>query len=353
MCVSHYFDAHGTKKKLPIGVLDTVQTLHDCLDQLEDAAWGPECVAAHAAVASLCETWWLRDGPARERVIVQALPPLVEAVLRGAAPRPALRRLHGLRAAFAVVDFDDAASDNFAALLLRLASSPHCLKVPEGQRLLGSLLALATPTAPAASSSSSLRTQLHRSMRAQIPDNKASSILQALGEIYFCAWKEADADTRTAIEQEVLSDLVYAAIHAANGGLVENLLVVLEKFHDAKRNAAGQALLQRLYGPILWRSLSSAHARVRAQAARVLQAVFPLSTTTEKNPVTKGVAALKQLLQDRDARVRAAGSQAVAAILTTYWDVVPARDIRVLLNRKWFVSSLCADSVRKTLFVGS
>jgi len=331
-CVSKYFESHHGKKLLPTGLLETTRALHDCLDQLEDPAWGPEAVAAHAAIVSLCETWWLNQGPDAEQVIVQALPSIVQAVLLQQQPqqngttnnsKAALKRLYALRTALTVIDFADPASDNFADLLLRLASAPHCLKVTEGQRLLAFLLL---------SEDAVLRTKLHRAIRAQIPgSNPKTSILQAFGEIYFGAWKEAGDDARAALEEDVLKELVYAVIHAENASLAQNLRTVLEKFHDSKKNSAGQALLQRLYGPILWRSLSGANALVRVRATAVLPAVFPLSS--EKNPVARGVAALKQLLQDTDPRVRVAGAEAVATVLATYWDVLPARDIRVLLNR--------------------
>ena len=204
-----------------------------------------------------------------------------------------------------MIDYADAASDNFAALLLRLASAPHCLKVAEGQRLLAFLLSQ--------SEDAVLRTKLHRAIRAQIPgSNPKASILQAFGEIYFGAWKDAaDSDARAALEEDVLKELVYAVIHAENASLAQNLRTVLEKFHDSKKNAAGQALLQRLYGPILWRSLSGANALVRVRATAVLPAVFPLSSS-DKNPVARGVAALKQLLTDTDPRVRVAAAEAVA-----------------------------------------
>ena len=87
-CVSKYFESHHGKKLLPSGLWETAKALHDCLDQLEDPAWGPEAVAAHAAIVSLCETWWLKQGPDAEQVIVQALPCLVQAVLSLQQPQP-------------------------------------------------------------------------------------------------------------------------------------------------------------------------------------------------------------------------------------------------------------------------
>lgn len=358
LCVSAYFQEHNKNNNrkgissstaaAAIPLFDTALALHNCLDQLEDPSWGPECVAAHAAIVALCETWWTRDGPHREQLIAQALPPLVENVLdvstTNNSNKAALKRLYNLRTALTVIDFDDAASDEFAHLLLRLASQPHALKSAEGQRLLSFLLW----EIPA------LRPRLHQALRAQIPNNHSVTVLRGVGEIYFGAWSlgaaaaasdnnyngnDAAREQLLALEQDTLQELVYTAIHGSHASLVQNLReTVLAKFHDAKTKARGQALLQRLYGPILWRGLAAANAAVRVQAAHALAAVFPLSVT-DRNPVRQGVTALQQLLQDADPRVRCAGSQAVAAILTTYWDVVPAKDIRVLLNRAYI--SIC------------
>jgi hypothetical protein len=58
------------------------------------------------------------------------------------------------------------------------------------------------------------------------------------------------------------------------------------------------------------------------------------------------------LLQDRDPRVRVAGSEAMAKILSTYWDVLPSTEIRVLLNREYLglsARSMCLFY----LFVGT
>ena len=73
-------------------------------------------------------------------------------------------------------------------------------------------------------------------------------------------------------------------------------------------------------------------------AIRALGQVFPLqdaSHTQTKSAVAKSTLALKSSLQDPDPRVRVAGSEATAKICAVYWDVLPANDIRMLLNRKF------------------
>lgn len=324
LCVTSYFTGQAEKHKqhqIPTEVLETAVTLHDILDQL-DLSWGPDAAQTHQAIVSLCETWWLHDGVSRDDLIGQALPAIVEAALHHS--KSGIKRLFGIRSALQIIDFDDIDSNVFLSLLMRVTSSPACLKSAEGKRFLSHLFSLG-PT---------VRRKLHQSIRAQIPDNK-TSILKDYGDVYFAAWKDgADDDTREAIEAEILQDLTYAVIHAANPGLVQNLRTVLEKFHDGKQAADVEALLHRMYGPILWRALSAANAKVRANATAVLAQVFPLPDRfAKKDHLQKGCAALKQLLQDPDPRVRVAGSEAVANILTVYWDVVPSSEIRTLLNR--------------------
>ena len=300
-------------------VWNVVEMLHDIMDQI-DPIWGSQAASAQNSILSLCEAVWISKVPNRHQVIVKALPPLIESSLQN---KTDVKRLYRLREALHIIDFETEESQPFASLLLRVASSPACLKVPEGKKLLAYLFHVG------------LRNPTHQSIRAQIPENKRS-VLSNYGEIYFIAWKNSpDDESREEFETEVLQDLMYACIHAARPGLSSALLTVLEKFHGQKNLKDVEKLLYRLYAPLIWRSLSAANATVRENTVRLLGEIFPLrSAEKSKNPLDKAIKALKKSLQDPNPKVRAAASSSVARILKVYWEVVPAPEIRSLLDRK-------------------
>jgi condensin-2 complex subunit G2 len=336
LCLQAYLEVcaekhDNPKKQLPmIGeALELAQTLHDTLFSLDSC--GSDALATQNAIVTLCETWWLRNASQRELLLVQSLPLLVVTALgdaTGVAQKSDVKRLFQIRDALQVIDFSDDSSESLRTLLLRMAASPQSLRSPEGRRFLAYLFYI----------DESLQKDLHRAFRAQIPDARAS-VIEAYSEIYWRAWKEApDVVIQESIESNILSDLIYAVLHIANPNMATSLMTLLEPFHDAKKNADVETLLHRMYGPILWRSLSSANALVRVHATTILAEVFPLQepshTQTEK-AIHKAVACLKTVLQDRDARVRVAASIATTTILSTYWDTIPATEIRSLLNRTY------------------
>ena len=132
---------------------------------------------------------------------------------------------------------------------------------------------------------------------------------------------------------------MYQVIHAANPSTSKSVRTVLDKFHVNKKSPDVERLLHRMYGPLLWRALSSANARVRRQAAGVLADTFPLRDPTAgeewtEECVKRSVRAMVALMEDVVPSVRVAGSMATARILSSFWSVVPSGDIRTLLNRK-------------------
>jgi hypothetical protein len=140
-------------------VYEVALNLHDILCNLcnycsrVDAA-----VATRQKIVTLCETWWLNNGSLRESLILNALLLLVQAALEKdggvAGPRSrgsstlndenhiktaAIKRLFHMRSAIDVIDFADPESSDFRLLLLRVASSPSCLRTVEGKRFLAYL----------------------------------------------------------------------------------------------------------------------------------------------------------------------------------------------------------------------
>jgi len=334
--------------KVPPQVLEVACALHGILFALHSC--GAPAGPTKTATLHLCESWWLSQAEHRESLIAQCLPLLLLNSCEDTdkfTTKSHIIRLYKLRHAFGCIDFADPSSDSLRQLLLRVASNPLCLKLPEGKKFLATLL----------QQDVNLVKDLHLAFRAQIPEAK-SSILQSYGEIYHRAWKEVrenqeddsnedDEDDdkeetmtiRSAIEHQVLQDLMHSVIHVAAPGTFQSILTVLEPLHADKKNKEVANLLFRLYSPILWRSLSATNPVVRKNAVTILEKVFPLQdplnrlqTNSMKDSVLKATEAMQVALQDADPAVRVAASGATARSCAMFWDALPSQEIRSLLN---------------------
>ena len=72
-----------------------------------------------------------------------------------------------------------------------------------------------------------------------------------------------------------------AALHASTVSMASALRRVLEGLHGAKSVPGVDALLLRLYQPILFRALSAANPAVRRNALGLLVDAFPLQVDTD------------------------------------------------------------------------
>jgi len=327
------------------GIIDeafqVAELLHDALFSLQSC--GPDAVPVQSGISAMCEYWWHSRFEGREQLVTMLVPLLVAKTLDGAASKSDVKRLCAIRPALDLLDFADPSIDHLRGLLLRTASSPLYLRIPEGRKVISHLFRLDADLVP----------DLHRSIRAQIPDAK-KTILEAYGDIYLRSWKDADAAVeewvagtdeeesartlRSAIEDHALQDLVVAALHVADSAVAKSVRVVLAPLHRAKKVPEIDQLLHRLYGPVLWRALSAANSLVRLNAIPVLADTFPLRDPIDEGEdrtaavVTKTVDVLMALLRDPEPRVRVAASNAAGRILVSFWDVLQTADIRRLLN---------------------
>jgi condensin-2 complex subunit G2 len=315
VCVKTYCSSYATN------LLDecffVALALHDTLFLLNSC--GPDALTPQTTILSLCEYLWLTH--AKEEVTVNAIPLILLS--------SDFKRMYAFRHALNVIDLKE--SSNVFDSLLRLASSPACLKCPQGKKLLAFLL----------QSNPELRVNLHHAVRVQIPSWKNNkTMLDAYGEVYFLAWKTADEPGSRPVEETILSDLAYSIIHVENAALVKSLHVVMDPFYQAQKTSDGEGLLYRLYSPILWRSLTSSNATIQVNAAKVLAQVFPLQTSTHDQTdlaIKKACAALTCLLQDVLPIVRVAAAEAVGRILSTFWDVIPSTTIQTFLDRMYLL----------------
>ena len=301
------------------------RALHDAIFDLDF------CPEAQGTIVSMCEALYLANVPEREHLIMQALPLLVAsaaAVATEDAFAKDVKRLYTLREALQEVDFADESSDYVRKLLLSLASSPLCLKQPDGIKLLAYMLRV----------DKLLRNDLHLAIRAQIPQQK-KNFVKVYGNIYLAAWKEVpeeDEDTQQDLE-DLIGQFAVAMLHAKNPNLNKNLLVFMEPFHEQQKTPAIEDMLYRVYGPILWRSLSARNSLVREYATNVLGRVFPLQDSSHcraEQAFQQACKALTERLNDEYANVRMAAAEAVGMILTEFWTALPSPTTHSLLNRK-------------------
>ena len=164
-----------------------------------------------------------------------------------------------------------------------------------------------------------------------------------------CGFGNAGHDVAllTASLEEVLQDVVHTAIHAAEKKYFESLRTVLSVFHEKKNVKDVDAMLLRVYGPILWRSLRSANPVVRAQAALIFFEAFPLQSPDTMSTIELEALLQKQfdllpaLLKDVDHRVRATAAYGVCRILREFWEVIPPGTTHQILS--YVVATLGVD----------
>lgn len=217
----------------------------------------------------------------------------------------------------------------------------------------------------------------------------AKAVTTAYGDILHRAWKEAlllndDIDsngkhsrsnnkvsiapvTTSNSAAQILEDTIQSflkeGIHACEEKYFRGIRCLLKAFHDVRRGNEVDAMLLRIYDPILWRSLRCANPLVRAQAAVMFLDVFPLHAAEvagvskaeeDDRLMQKQFDMLATLLRDVDQRVRAHAALGVCHILQEYWDMLPINTTHTIL--KYLIDTLSVDAscanVRHAVFVG-
>ena len=316
--------------------------------------WSRHASRAQSAIFSMCETWWHGNFADRERMVTQLVPLLLVRSLDVSARRDDVRRLCSVRRAIDLLDFDNAEGiHSLKVHLLRTVGDPLFLRCAEGRRFVGHLFLV----------DANFVSDVHGAVLAQIPGARGG-VLDAFAEIYYGAWRastemetttsddreDADGDNgegggrggammmgaiQSSIEENALQDLMHRAMHASSSPTAKSARAVLDRFRANKKSADVESMLHRTYGPLLWRGLASANAKVRSRALAVLADTFPLRDPSAaagggggegtEAVVERSVAALARSMGDEVPIVRAAG-------------MIPIKDIRTLLNRKYVVT---------------
>ena len=111
---------------------------------------------------------------------------------------------------------------------------------------------------------------------------------------------------------------------------------VLTFSHEQKRQRGVDAMLLKLWGPILWRALKVANPNVRRNAATLFVEAFPLQDPSLALGdldalLQKQFDALHALLKDDAVPVRVVAVQGVCRVLAHFWELIPAPTAKALL----------------------
>ncbi|XP_040872648.1 uncharacterized protein [Glycine max] len=315
LCVSHPRKPFSLYDLLP-----GVQALHDNLIVFESEP------SLSSAIEGLCEEWWKENLAGRESLISQSLPFLLSRSLT-LKKKVDVHRVCVLREAFALFDFDDESIEDLKLLLVRCVISPLYLKTEDGRRFLAFVFGL----------SDQLGKEFLAMIRSQIPFGR-KSMLEAYGDILFRAWRAAQGESRTEIENGFLQEMIEAAIHAGSGAFASYIRRVLEAFINQRTTDGVEKMLYRLAEPVIFRSLQVANSNVRQNALHLLLDMFPLedpdATKEEKDTLLdKQFFLLERLLTDDCPEVRTIAVEGSCRVLHLFWEVIPSPIITKMITK--------------------
>ena len=333
------------EREAPEELLDIAAALHDIIFDLVD----PRASTLQSAIAQLCEAWWLGDRPGRDELVPQTATYLIIATLHERATKDDIKRLYNWRSALHVLDYNDESLTKFKKLLHHVAIKPLVLRCPEGRRLVAYLFSLDV----------SLIGELYRAIKAQIPCCR-KSLREKFGEVLFRVWRAAESgDALVEIEERVLQDLMFHAIHASTTAMAVALRQILAYVHDQKRQRGVDQMLLKLWEPILFRALTMANPHVRRNAATLFVEAFPLQDSSlaavELDKLLNDqFERLAVLLKDDCVSVRVVAVHGVCRVLALYWDLIPTVAAHHLLTTlvKELAHDAAANTVRIAVLTG-
>nr|GMC66300.1 uncharacterized protein LOC109168908 [Ipomoea batatas] len=314
-CISHPKDIFEASDLLP-----AARELHDNLVFFESDS------GLLSEIASVCEEWWKRDLPGRESLITQSLPFLLSRALTF-KKKVDVHRVYALREAFTLFDFDDESIADLKHLMMRCVISPLFLKTEDGRKFIAFMFGL----------SGQLAKEALAMIKSQVPFGRKST-LEAFGEIVFRAWKAAEGESRSDIEDGFLQVLIDSAIHASSATFSASIRRILGGFIVQRTIAGVEKVLFRLAEPVIFRSLQVANSNVRQNALHLLLDLFPLedpdATKEAKDTlVEKQFFLLDKLVMDECPDVRVVAVEGCCRILHMFWEVIPSLTITKTITK--------------------
>ena len=247
-----------TQDCCPPGLQAAAARLHTLLPRLRDTK-------IQNNICHLLETWYTRNLPDRDGVIINALTWLLRKSLGPQGAKADVRRIWSLHPTLLEQRISE--DGPLHRLLVATVGTGMFLTTPEGVRWLVSLFRL----------SPDLVLRLHKQARGCLPSLSKAACL-GLGEVYHKSWLAAGGEFKTRLETDCVQDLMYRGVLAsrARGGVAAPVARVLSYFRSQERSQPTQNLLARLFEPILWRHLKVANQEVRLNACELFLAHYPL-----------------------------------------------------------------------------
>eukprot|EP00049_Salpingoeca_infusionum_P011262 m.193774 g.193774 ORF g.193774 m.193774 type:complete len:1167 (-) comp14884_c2_seq1:264-3764(-) len=333
-----YYEIIAHLLALVVDNCETVTVSPSCLQSLSIAhdamlSIPPTHSKLQNHVLKVCETWYFNEMPDREQVVSSTASLMLMKAHAEDASTASVKRVFAFREVFGLFDLADKQAESMKVILLRSFVSPGFVLKTDGQRFLSHILTL----------DRAFMGQCHQTIKEALP-HCTSSFTQGYSNVYFRAWRSCSDELRPMFEKECVQDLMYHAVHASRKGALgtksfsATLSMVLEEFHEHKKERGVDDMLFNMYQPILWRSLAVANAAVRANASCLLIKAFPLQDS-EANRAANDALMQKQfdavlaMLDDASPMVRCIGVEGVCRILTTYWELMPSAVTAAMLEK--------------------
>lgn len=325
-----------------ISIIPLAQPLHDILIPLDSFESIPKVMDLKVGISRLCEAIYLSNCEGSESLVTQLLPHLILVSLTPAAPDADIKRVYAIKSALDLFDFEDESIESLRGLLLRCFIQPCYLRLNEGKKFLAHVFNIEA-NYPSMVGVTSMQELILDVIKPQIA-NASRLVCSAYGDVLVKAWKQSD---NKALIEEHLQVLANDAIHSSDRSQFKGLRLVLSAFNELKREKDVDAMLNRLYGPFIWRSLKCANAIIRSQSAVLFFDVFPLQdpelgAAAAENHLQFQFETLTALLQDGDHRVRAVAATGSCTILREYWEAMPLQETKKILT--YLVNTLSTDA---------
>ncbi|XP_063777980.1 condensin-2 complex subunit G2 [Pseudophryne corroboree] len=290
----------------------------------------------HLAIMRLCEAWWEKGLERKEIFGKTAFVLLLVKSLEAKPVVADITRLWKLHPILLTIDYNSAESNEVKNLLLRCFMSDNHIKREEGRRFLSFLFSWDVDFIKV----------IHETIKNQL-QHLQKSLINHVADIYFRAWKKASGEILTTIEHTCIQDLMHHGVYLPKKSPVHfKVKKVLSYFHQQKLRQGVEAMLYRLYQPIIWRGLKAGNSEVRSNAAVLFVEAFPIQEPNmnqkdSDNNIQKQFFVLFNILDDSHPHVRATGVLGACKITAKYWEVIPPSVLADLMKR--ILGDLAAD----------
>ncbi|XP_068604177.1 condensin-2 complex subunit G2 [Brachionichthys hirsutus] len=286
---------------------------------------------------ALCEAWWKKDLPEKERFGRTAFLVSLQKSFILKKPGVEIQRVWSLHDVLPSLDYSSEDNKQIVDALLQSFHRPTSVRSDDGKRFLVFLFSWKVDFIGI----------IHRTIKNQLVFY-SKSITAHIMEIYFRAWRKASGEFQERIESSCVQDLMQNAIFLYRSSPVHaKVRQIVCYFHTRKGCRQVDKMLHNLYKPILWKALSAPNFEVRANATFLFTDAFPLHDPDQnaKNideAVQKQLDTAMGLLDDPHPTVRSNATLGVCKILAKCWELLPPAIIADFLKK--LVVELAADS---------